>query len=77
MGAFHDLGLLPTGLPGRTRCGLEKLRTLAGPHYKTRSGQAEIYGCFSFSFLVTFHDVWEKNTDCICLKVEGRSHQPT
>lgn len=77
MGAFHDLGLQSSGLSERTQRGLEKLRTLAGPQYKARSGQAEIYGCFFLSFLVTFHNVWEKNMDYICLKVEARSHQPT
>lgn len=44
MGAFHDLGLQSTGLTGRTQYGLEELRTLAGPLYKTRTGQGEIYG---------------------------------
>lgn len=60
MGIFHDLGLQSTGLTGRTQCGLEKLRTVAGPLYKARTGQAEIYGLsLSLSILVTFHTVWE------------------
>lgn len=50
MGTFHDLGLQSTGLTGRTQCGLEKLKTLAGPLYKTRTGQVEIYGLFFFFF---------------------------
>lgn len=59
MGTFHDLGLQSTGLTGRTQCGLEKLKTLAEPLYKTRTGQVEIYGLFFFLFLF-----WQHSTPC-------------